>query len=213
MRVSVLCFQSTATRRTATKDGAVVVCAIIWPVDSVVAEAGVLVVALIKARLLALEERAERAHPVGSVPAVATADGGQGEDAVVEAHADKLVGGVAGLVAVLARVVLRPGGVLRRRVAGAAAYHFRDQTRRKGRQVGEDEMSLGVWRIVGQTRRVAQIVQRGRGQDGNDDVVVRKVGVELLVEGERPRIVGDGAVDARVGRRDVLVLQPCQEFL
>ena len=98
---------------------------------------------------LALHEAVHRAQAIGPALAQSSADGVQGQDAVVQAHADEFVGCVGRVVAVLSRVVLGSVGGDGGRVAAGAADYFGDETAPEGGHVGEDEGAVGVGGILG----------------------------------------------------------------
>lgn len=78
---------------------------------------------------------------------------------MVESHANELVGGILGIVPELSGVSVCPRVAHGRWVGGATSNDFGDQLRGERSQVTEDEMAVGVGRVLGQRRRVFQVVQ------------------------------------------------------
>lgn len=120
---------------------------------------------------------------------------------------------VGGVVAVLRGVVERPALANGRWVRIRAADDFSHQFRAERCDARHPEPPLGVQREFAQTRRVAEVVDAQRGQDGDDDVVVREVGVEGRAEGEGLGRAVEGAVGATVAGGEGLVEQAREEFL
>jgi hypothetical protein len=74
-------------------------------------------------------------------------------------------------------------------------------------------MTIRVWWVFGQRRWVSEVVNGCRCEDRNNNIIMAEVGIQLLSEREVPSIVGEGAVDTRVGGGDKLVGQAGNELL
>lgn len=196
----------------AAENGPVVVGTVVGIIHRVVSKARILVIAEIVCSRLTLDEGVERTQSIGSVATVAAANGRQRQDPIVESHAHELVCGIGCIIPVLGGIILCPGP-LRRGIRAATPDHFCDQTSRERGQMRHDKVSIRVGRVVGERRRVAEIIHRRGRQHRNKNVVVGEVGVQLLTQREVSAVVGDATVDARVGYSDVLIRQPGKQFL
>lgn len=72
------------------------------------------------------------------------------------------------------------------------------------RWVGRELSEIGV---------LVVIVDAHRRQDRDDDIIVGEVGVEGTAKWEVCRVIRNGAVDAAVACKDVLVVQAGKKFL
>lgn len=98
-------------------------------------------------------------------------------------------------------------------LSGGTANLLGDEVGAKGSQLRQLKATLGAGRVLGQTGGIFEVVHREGGEDGDDDVVVGEVWVDLLVEGERVLVVVESGVDGGVGGGDVLEFETGEEFL
>lgn len=97
-----------------------------------------------------------------------------------------------------------------------ACPHFRDEARAEGRDLTsvESPVRRSVVHVAWEAAlgAVSEVVQSERGEHRNNDVVVRHVEVERLVQGELGRVVVVGDVDAGVAGGDQLGFEPGRQF-
>lgn len=120
---------------------------------------------------------------------------------------------IRSVIAILTRRILNAVLLDSLGVRGGTANLLGDEICAKGSQLGQLEATLGAGRVLGQAGGVFEVVHGQRGEDGDDDVVVGEVGVDLLVEGEVVLVVVEGGVDGGVGGGDVLEFEAGEEFL
>ncbi len=177
--------------------------------NRVVGKTGEVVVAQRITVRLAGDEVTQITHavdaPTRGITAQPSSDGVQWEDAVIQPHADELVARVRRVVSVLRRRVLRRGALHGGWVGDETASH--------GGQVGENEVTVRIRGELGQRGRVFEVVHGHGGEHGDDDIIVGKVGIERLTQGEVGGVVVEGGVDGGVGGRDIDVFQASEEFL
>jgi hypothetical protein len=116
--------------------------------NSIVPKTSIIIITQRVAARLTGNEALQVTHPIDPtrrrVPAQPAADRVQGQDAIVQAHADEFVGGVGRVVAVLGGRVGDAVCGLGRGVAGGAADDFGDEAAAEGGHAGEDEVAVGV---------------------------------------------------------------------
>lgn len=121
--------------------------------------------------------------------------------------------GILRVVAVLRRAVLDAAVLHGAWVGGRAADLLGDEMAAKGGEVGEGKVrAAGGWVLVERGRRL-EVVDGQRGEDRDDDVVVAKVGVNLLADGECLAVIVKGGVDRGVANGNVLMVETGDELL
>lgn len=181
--------------------------------NSVISKASILIIAQLESIFLTLNKRTQLTKSILATTAASTTNAAQRQHTIVKTHTDKLVRRIGRAVPVLTRSILNAVLLHSLGLCGGTANLLGDEIGAKGSQLRQLEATLGAGRVLGQTGGIFEVVHRQSGQDGDDDVVVGEVGVDLLVEGEVVLVVVKGGVDGGVGGGDVLELETGEEFL